>query len=107
MTDIEDADDFRAALLELLADAERAGVSADAVTGLLTAHLAAMRGDVRLPLSMPPDRAREFADRAGDHQGETMQVELQVSEAVLDDLELQLQVFEAGDGADAPDGSGD
>lgn len=101
MTEIADVDDtetFRAALRDLLAAGEAAGVSQDAMTGLLTAHLAAMRGQVRLPLSMPPARAREFTDRARDHQGETMQVELRVTESVVDDLELQLQVFETEDG---------
>ena len=106
MTDIEDVDDFRTALMDLLADAEQAGVSADAMTGLLTAHLAAMRGSVRLPLSMPPERAREFTDRAWEHRDETMQVDLHISEAVIDDLELQLQAFgAAADDANAADES--
>jgi hypothetical protein len=97
MSDVETADDFRRELTELLQNAEAAGVSPDAVTGLLTAHLAGMRGAVRLPLSMPPDRARTFTDRARDHQGDTMEVELHVSEDVLEELELQLQVFERDD----------
>jgi len=95
MTDVENADDVRGALADLLAEAETAGVSRDAMTGLLTAHLAAMRGAVRLPLSMPPERARDLTERARAHRGETMEVELQVSDAVIDDLELQLQVFES------------
>ena len=103
MTEIEDVDDFRAAFVELLTDAERADVSLDAMTGLLTAHLAAMRGTVRLPLSMPPERAREFTDRAREHRGETMEVELRISEAVIDDLDLQLQAFEGGDETSVPD----
>jgi len=97
MTEIEDVDDFRAAFVDLLAEAERADVSPDAMTGLLTAHLAAMRGSVRLPLSMPPERARELTERAREHHGETMQVELHISEEVIDDLELQLQVFGGDD----------
>jgi hypothetical protein len=92
--DIDDAEDFRTELAELLAAADAAGVDGDAVAGLLTAHLAGIRGSVRLPLSMPPDRAREFTDRASEHVGERMEVDLVVSEDVLADLELQLQVVE-------------
>lgn len=91
---VADIDDVRDRLQTLFADAETAGIERDAVVGLLTAHLAAMRGSVRLPLSMPPDRAREFADRASEHVGERMEVELLVSEDVVNDLELQLRVFE-------------
>lgn len=98
--EIDDLEDFRGALGELMTAAEAAGVSNDAMAGLLTAHLAGVRGNVRLPLSMPPARAREFTDELTDHVGETMQVELLVSEDVIDDLELQLQVFES----DAPEG---
>jgi 4-hydroxyphenylpyruvate dioxygenase-like putative hemolysin len=100
--DIEDFEDFRAAFTDLLAAAETAGIDSDAVTGLLTAQLAAMRGAVRLPLSIPPERAREFTNRAAEHRGESMEVELVVSGSILEDLELQLQVFERP-GA-APDG---
>ncbi|SEO34933.1 hypothetical protein SAMN05216388_1011102 [Halorientalis persicus] len=94
MESIDDVETFRAELTELLAAAEDGGVSSDAVVGLLTAQLAGMRGDVRLPLSMPPERAREFTDEASDHVGERMEVDLLVSEDVIQDLELQLQVFE-------------
>ncbi|WP_424017533.1 hypothetical protein ACOZ4N_16925 [Halorientalis pallida] len=94
MESIDDVEAFRAELTELLAAAEDGGVSSDAVVGLLTAQLAGMRGDVRLPLSMPPERAREFTDEASDHVGERMEVDLLVSEDVIQDLELQLQVFE-------------
>ena len=94
MESIDDVERFRTELTELLAAAEDGGVSSDAVVGLLTAQLAGMRGDVRLPLSMPPERAREFTDEASDHVGERMEVDLLVSEDVIQDLELQLQVFE-------------
>jgi hypothetical protein len=94
--EIDDIEDFRAALGDLMTAAEDASVSSDAMAGLLTAHLAGVRGSVRLPLSMPPARAREFTDEIAAHVGETMQVELLVSEDVVDDLELQLQVFEGG-----------
>lgn len=94
MPEIEDTDDFRDALASLLSEAEAAGVETDAMAGLLTAHLAGLRGSVRLPLSMPPARAREFTDRASDHVGERMEVDLLVSEDVIDELELQLRVFE-------------
>jgi hypothetical protein len=94
MSDIDDAEDFRVALADLLAEAEAAGVDTDTMTSLLTAHLAGLRGSVRLPLSMPPDRAREFTERAREHAGEPMEVELVVSEDVLAELELQLRVFE-------------
>jgi hypothetical protein len=96
--EIDDAEDFRTELAELLAAADDAGVDSDAVVGLLTAHLAGLRGSVRLPLSMPPDRAREFTDRASEHVGERMEVDLVVSEDAIADLELQLQVFE-GEGS--------
>lgn len=97
--DIEDIDDFRAALRELLVAAEAAGVSHDAMAGLLTVYLARLRGDVRLPLGMEPERARQFRDRAADHRGESMEVELVVTPDVLDELDLQLRAFEdAGNG---------
>lgn len=99
-TDIEDIEDVRERLRRLLAEAEAADVSRDALAGLLTAHLAGIRGDVRLPLGMPPDRARAFADRANEHVGETMEVELRISAEVLDELELQLEVFETDGGDD-------
>jgi len=92
--DIDDLEDFRAALTDLMAAAEDADLPSDAIAGLLTAHLAGVRGNVRLPLSMPPARAREFTEEIRDHVGERMQVDLLVSEEVIDDLELQLQVFE-------------
>ncbi|WP_299269768.1 hypothetical protein [Halorientalis sp.] len=94
MESIDDVGAFRTELTELLAAAEEGGVSSDAVVGLLTAQLAGMRGDVRLPLSMPPERAREFTDEARNHVDERMTVDLLVSETVIQDLELQLQVFE-------------
>lgn len=94
MDSIDDVEAFRTELTELLAAAEEGDVSSDAVVGLLTAQLAGMRGDVRLPLSMPPERAREFTDEASEHIGERMEVDLLVSEDVIQDLELQLQVFE-------------
>jgi FixJ family two-component response regulator len=96
MPDIDDEDDFRTALADLLAEAEAAGVDTDTMTSLMTAHLTGLRGSVRLPLSMPPARAREFTDRAREHVGEPMEVELVVSEDVLAELELQLRVFEGG-----------
>ncbi|MFB6165789.1 MAG: hypothetical protein ABEJ31_11575 [Haloarculaceae archaeon] len=99
--DVEDLEDFRAALSALLADAEAAGVSRDARIGLLSAHLAALRGTVRLPLSMPPARARTFTDRAAERVGQSMEVELLLTDEVIDELELQLQVFEGAGGADA------
>lgn len=95
MDSIDDAEAFRAGLVELLTAAEEGDVSSDAVVGLLTAQLAGMRGDVRLPLSMPPARAGEFTEELRDHVGERMEVDLLVSEDVIRDLELQLQVFEA------------
>jgi hypothetical protein len=94
MESIDDVEAFRAELTELLAAAEEGDVSSDAAVGLLTAQLAGMRGDVRLPLSMPPERAREFTDEASEHVDERMEVDLLVSEDVIRDLELQLQVFE-------------
>jgi hypothetical protein len=94
MDTIDDAEQLRTAMTELLEAAEAGDVSSDAVAGLLTAQLAGMRGNVRLPLSMPPERAREFTDEASDHVGERMEVDLLVSEDVIRDLELQLQVFE-------------
>ncbi|RXK47297.1 hypothetical protein [Halorientalis pallida] len=100
MEPIDDVEAFRTELTELLAAAEAGDVASDAVVGLLTAQLAGMRGDVRLPLSMPPERAREFTDEASDHVGERMEVDLLVSEDVIRDLELQLQVFERRTGDD-------
>lgn len=97
--DVEDSEDLREALGALLVAAEEAGVSRDAMAGLLTVYLARLRGDVRLPLGMEPPRAREFRERAADHLGETMEVELVVTPDVLDEIDLQLSAFEddAGD----------
>jgi uncharacterized protein (DUF2267 family) len=105
MTEIEDESDFRAALRELLTSAAAADVPPEVTTGLLTAHLAAIRGDVRLPLSMPPARAQTFLERVRDHEGETMQVDVQVTESVIDELALQLRVLTEASGAGEGPGS--
>lgn len=107
MTDVEDLTDVRAELSEVLVAAREGDVSQEAVVGLLTEQLAGMRGSVRLPLSMPPDRAREFTDRAADHVGETMEVELLVSEDVVADLELQLGAFDREGDTGGADGTAD
>lgn len=94
---IDDNEDLREALGALLSAAEAAGVSTDAMAGLLTVYLARLRGDVRLPLGMKPAHAQEFHDRAADHLQETMQVELIVTPSVLDEIDLQLRAFEPGE----------
>lgn len=91
--DVEDTEDVRRALRDLLEAAEDAGVDSDALAGLLTVHLAGVRGDVRLPLSMAPEEALTFRQRVADHVGETVEVELLVSEDVLGDVDLQLSAF--------------
>ncbi|WP_336001626.1 hypothetical protein [Halorientalis halophila] len=98
LEDIEDDEDFREALTALLEAAEAGNVSSEAVAGLLTLQLAGVRGDVRLPLAMPPERARRFTETARENVGERMEVELLVSEDVVHDLELQLQAFADGEG---------
>jgi hypothetical protein len=85
---------FREELEALLSAAEAGDVSQDAVAGLLTLYLARIRGDVRLPLGMEPDRARRFRERAAEHVGETMELELQVSTELLEEMALQLSAFE-------------
>lgn len=97
--DIDDAEAFRERLDDLLAAADRGGVPSDAIAGLLTAYLAQLRGDVRLPLGMPPERAREFREQAAEHEHETMEVELLITEEVLDELDLQLSAFDADEEA--------
>lgn len=104
---IEDSEDLREALGALLSAAETAGVSTDAMAGLLTVYLARLRGDVRLPLGMEPARAREFHDRAADHLHETMQVELIVTPSVLDEIDLQLRAFEPSEVSATTTGSPD
>lgn len=90
-----DEERFRERVESLLDDA--AGeVEEDAVAGLLTAYLARLRGDVRLPLGMGPDRARAFRGRLDDHVGGTVEVELLVTDEVLAALDLQLSAVEGG-----------
>lgn len=93
MTDIEDAEDFREALGDLLSEAQAAGVPTGELTALVTVYLAALREDVRLPLSVSPERAREFRDRFEENLGETAEFELLVTRDVLDDVDLQLEAF--------------
>lgn len=95
--DIEDAEEFRAVLGDLLAAAQDGGVSRDAMTGLLTVHLAALRDDVRLPLSVSPERAEEFHQQFAENLGETAEFEMLVSQDVLDDIDLQLEAFRGED----------
>ena len=95
--DIEDAEQFREVLGDLLGAAQEGGVSRDAMTGLLTVHLAALRDDVRLPLSVSPERAEEFYEQFAENLGETAEFEMLVSQDVLDDIDLQLEAFR-GDG---------
>lgn len=104
---VTDVESFRTGLRDLLVAADEAGVEADAMVGLLTANLAALRGEVRLPLSIPPERAREFLAVARDREGETMEVELELTDAVADDVELQLSAIASGEGTnDADEGTG-
>lgn len=95
--EIDDADAFREALGDLLAAAQAGGVSRDAITGLMMVYLAGLREDVRLPLSVSPDRAEAFRDRFADNLGETAEFELLVSQDVLDDVDLQLEAFRGED----------
>lgn len=97
--EITDVESFRGALRDLLVAGDEAGVEAGTMVGLLTANLAALRGEVRLPLSMPPGRAREFLALAREREGETMEVELELTEAVAADVELQLSAIEGDEGA--------
>jgi len=94
---IDDHEQFREELGDLLAAAEAGEVSHDAVAGLLTLYLARLRGDVRLPLGMEPPRARAFRERAADHVGETMELDVRVSEEMLEEIDLQLSAFGDGD----------
>jgi len=90
---VEDAEEFREALGDLLESAQEAGIPQDSLTGLMTVYLAALREDVRLPLSVSPERAEEFRERFAENLGETAEFELVVSEEVLDDVDLQLEAF--------------
>lgn len=94
MADIQDGEDFREALGELLAAAQAAGVPTGELTALMTVYLAALREDVRLPLSVSPERARAFREQFADNLGETAEFEMLVTEAVLDDIDLQLEAFD-------------
>lgn len=98
---VTDVESFRRGLRDLLVAADGAGVEAGTIVALLTANLAAVRGEVRLPLSMPPERAHEFLAVARDREGETMSVELELTADVADDVELQLSAIESGAGGDA------
>lgn len=91
--DIEEAEDFREALETLLMDAQEAGVHDDSLTGLLTVYLAALRGDVRLPVGVTPDRAEEFHEKFSQNLGETAEFEVLMTQEVLDDIDLQLEAF--------------
>lgn len=101
--DVADAEEFREALGDLLESAQEAGVPQDSLTGLMTVYLAALREDVRLPLSVSPERAEEFHERFAENLGETAEFELLVSQEVLDDIDLQLEAFRGDD--PAPDES--
>ena len=91
---IDDVQEFREALDDLVGAAQRGDVDDGAIVGLLTMYLAGLRGQVRLPLGMEPNEARPFADRLEDYVGETVEVDLVVTEDVISDLRLQLSAFE-------------
>ncbi|MFB6171119.1 MAG: hypothetical protein ABEJ23_01200 [Haloarculaceae archaeon] len=101
--DVETAEDFREALETLLMDAQGAGVPDDSLAGLLTVYLAALRGDVRLPVGVAPDRAEAFHDRFAENLGETAEFEVLITQEVLDDVDLQLEAFRGDDPAPGTD----
>lgn len=104
---VTDVESFRRGLTDLLVAADEAGVEAGTMVGLLTANLAALRGEVRLPLSIPPERAHEFLAVARDREGETMAVDLELTGDVADDIELQLSAIRSGEGVEEAGGDGD
>lgn len=95
--DVEDAEDFREGLETLLMDAQAAGVPDDSLAGLLTVYLAALRGDVRLPVGVSPERAEEFHDRFSQTLGKTAEFEVLITQEVLDEVDLQLEAFRGDD----------
>lgn len=97
---IDGDEDFNEALGDLLVAADTAGVSQDTMAGLLTAYLARLRGDIRLPLGMEPERARHFRERAEEHLRETMEVEVVITPDVLEEIDLQLSAFESDEQID-------
>lgn len=88
-----DTAEFRDAVGDLLVEAE-GEVSEDAMAAVLTAYCAQLRGEVRFPLGMEPDRARRLRAELDDHVGEAVELEVAVTPALLDEIDLQLRTFE-------------
>jgi len=97
MTQIDSPETLREALTELLEKANENDIPRKTVVGLLTAYLAQLRGDVRLPLGMDPERAAQFRETAGDNINETIEVELRITQDVIDELDLQLRAIDPED----------
>jgi hypothetical protein len=88
-----DTEAFREAVGDLLVDAE-GEVSEETMAAVLTAYCARLRGEVRFPLGMAPDRARRLRAELDDRVGEAVELEVAVTPALLDELDLQLRTFE-------------
>lgn len=84
---------FRDAVGDLLAEAE-GELDEATMAAVLTAYTAQLRGRVRLPLDARPGEARALREGMVDHVGDTMEVELVVTDEVLAELDLQLRTFE-------------
>lgn len=88
-----DTEEFRDAVGELLVEAE-GDVDESTMAAVLTAYCAPLRGDVRLPLGMEPERARELRAELADRVGETVELDVAVTPELLEELDLQLRAFE-------------
>jgi hypothetical protein len=93
-----DTAEFRDAVGDLLVDAE-GEVDESTMAAVLTAYCARLRGEVRFPLGMEPERAREFRAELDDHVDEAVELEVAVTPDLLEELDLQLEAFDRAEEA--------
>lgn len=87
-----DTDEFRDAVGDLLVEAD-GELDESTMAAVLTAYTARLRGEVRFPLGMEPEKAAALRAELDDHVGEAVELEVAVTPDLLEELDLQLGVF--------------
>lgn len=88
-----DIEAFRDTIGEALDDTDAAP---SATARVLEAYAASLRSRVRFPLDMTPAEARTFREEMADHAGDTLELEVVVTDELLDGLDIQLAAIDEG-----------
>lgn len=89
-----DTDAFRDAVESAVVESD---VEPGTMARVLEAQTAALRGQVRFPLDVSPAEAETLREELDDRVGDTMELEIAVTEALLDGLDVQLAAVGEGD----------